>query len=123
MISNFDILLSLWSETLKTTMYILNRVPFKLMSKTPFELWNGWKPNLNHTHVCGCLIKVRIYNLQLKKLDLRTTSDYFIGYIVNFKGYRFYYPSHTTRILEARDAKFLEDLNFSGSGFPKMIEF
>ena len=33
---------SLWTEALKTSMYILNRVPTKAVSKTPFELWKGW---------------------------------------------------------------------------------
>ena len=31
----------LWGETLKTTAYILNRVPTKAATKTPYELWFG----------------------------------------------------------------------------------
>ena len=31
----------LWIETLKTTVYILNRVPTKVVSKTPFESFKG----------------------------------------------------------------------------------
>jgi hypothetical protein len=42
---------------------------------------------------------------------------------MNSKGYKFYCPSHSTRVVEARNAKFFEDLNFSGSDFPRMIEF
>jgi hypothetical protein len=38
MISNSNILLSLWSEALKIAMYILNRILSKAMSKTSFEL-------------------------------------------------------------------------------------
>ncbi|RDY14735.1 hypothetical protein CR513_00157, partial [Mucuna pruriens] len=30
---------SLWGETLKTTVYIFNRVPSKAINKTPYELW------------------------------------------------------------------------------------
>ena len=30
---------SFWGETLKTTTYILNRVPTKVVTKTPYELW------------------------------------------------------------------------------------
>ena len=62
MISNYDLPLSLWSESLKTVVYILNRVPFMVVSKTPFELWYGWKPSLNHLHIWGCFIEVKIYN-------------------------------------------------------------
>ena len=58
---------------------------------------------------------MRIYNPQEKKLDSRTTSGYFIGYAEKSKGYRFYCPSHSTRIVESRNAKFLEDDLISGS--------
>ncbi|KAM1602990.1 hypothetical protein ACFX1Z_029648 [Malus domestica] len=44
----------LWGEALKTATYILNRVPSKAVSSTPFEIWNGRKPSFNHFHVWGC---------------------------------------------------------------------
>ena len=80
---------SLWSEALKTAMYILNRVPTKAVLKTPFELFKGWKPSLQHVRIWGCPSKVRVYNLHEKKLDPRTISGYFIGYAKKSKGYRF----------------------------------
>ena len=46
MLSSSNLPKSLWIEALKTTMYILNRVPTKAVPKTPFELWKGWKPSL-----------------------------------------------------------------------------
>lgn len=58
---------------------------------------------------------MRIYNPKEKKLDPRTISGYFIGYAERSKGYRFYYPSHITRIVESRNAKFLENDLISGS--------
>lgn len=69
MISNSKLPLSLWSEALKTVVYILNRLPSKAVHKIPFELWNGWKPSLKHLHVYGCPVEVRIYNPNIKKLD------------------------------------------------------
>jgi len=42
---------SLWAKALKTTMYILNRVPTKAIPKTPFELLKGWKPSLQYMRV------------------------------------------------------------------------
>ena len=59
----------------------------------------------------------------MKKLDPRTTNDYFIGYAVNSKGFRFYCPSNSTRIVESINAKFLEDTEPGGSVCPQMIEF
>jgi hypothetical protein len=41
MISHTSLPLNLWGETLKTTTYILNRVPIKAANKTPYELWTG----------------------------------------------------------------------------------
>ena len=99
----------LWTETLKIAVYILNQVPTKAVSKTPFESFKGWKPSLRHIRIWGCPSEVRIYNPQEKKLDPRTISGYFIGYAERSKGYRFYYPSHSTRIVESRNAKFLEN--------------
>ena len=52
----------LWSEDLKTAVYILNRVPTKAVLKTPFELFKGWKPSLRHIRFWGCPSEVRIYN-------------------------------------------------------------
>ncbi|RVW95334.1 Retrovirus-related Pol polyprotein from transposon TNT 1-94 [Vitis vinifera] len=105
----------LWTEALKTAVYILNRVPTKVVPKTPFELLKGWKPSLRHMRVWRCSSEVRIYNPQEKKLDPRTISGYFIGYAEKSKEYRFYCPSHNTRIVESRNAKFLEYDLVSGS--------
>ena len=59
--------------------------------------------------VWGCPSEVQIYNPHEKKLDPRTLSGLFIGYAETSKGYRFYYSSHSTRIVESRNAKFLEN--------------
>ena len=80
MLSNSNLPNFLWTGTLKTTVYILNRVPTKAVPKTPFELWKNWKPSLRHMRVWGCPYEVGIYNPHEKKLDLRTLRGFFIGY-------------------------------------------
>ncbi|RVW41039.1 Retrovirus-related Pol polyprotein from transposon TNT 1-94 [Vitis vinifera] len=50
-----------------------------------------------------------------KKLNPRTISEYLIGYAEKSKGYRIYCPSYSTRIVESRNAKFLEYDLVSGS--------
>ena len=70
----------LWTEALNTVVYLINRVPTKANQRTTFELFKGWKPSLRHICVWGCPSKVRIYNLQEKKLYPRTISGHFIGY-------------------------------------------
>ena len=121
--SNSKLPESLWTEALKTAVYILNRVPTKVVLKTPFELWKGWKPSLWHIHIWGCSYEVRVYNPQENKLDPMTISAYFIGYAKRSKGYRFYWPSHNTRFVESRNAKFLENDLISGSDWFQDIFF
>ncbi|KAG9451218.1 hypothetical protein H6P81_011183 [Aristolochia fimbriata] len=115
MLSTSKLPKALWVDALKTVVYILNRVPTKAIPKTPFELFKGWKPSLQHIRVWGCPSEVRVYNPQEKKMDPRTISGYFIGYPERSKGYRFYCPTHSTRIVESGNAKFLELDSISGS--------
>ncbi|GKB24823.1 retrovirus-related pol polyprotein from transposon TNT 1-94 [Tanacetum coccineum] len=59
--------------------------------------------------------EARVYSPQEKKLDSQTVSGYFIGYPEKSKGYRFYCPNHSSRIVETGKAKFLENGKVSGS--------
>ncbi|RVW93925.1 Retrovirus-related Pol polyprotein from transposon TNT 1-94 [Vitis vinifera] len=122
MMSYSSVPISLWGEALKTAMYILNRVPSKAVPKTPFELWTGRKPSLRHIHIWGCPAEARIYNPHEKKLDSRTISGYFIGYPDKSKGYRFYCPNHSVRIVETGNARFLENGEISGSNEPRKVD-
>jgi hypothetical protein len=65
--------------------------------------------------VWGCSAETKVYNPHIKKLDSKTVSYYFIGYPEKSKSFRFYYPSHTTRIVETRHAIFFENGNINGS--------
>lgn len=94
----------------------MNKVPSKAVPKTPFELWTGRKPSLRYLKVWGCPSEAKLYNPQSHKLDMKTISCFFIGYPERSKGYRFYAPSHSTRIVETKHAEFLENVNISGSG-------
>ena len=55
--SNMSLSHFLWTEALETIVHILNRVPTKVVQKTPFELFKGWKPNLRHICVWECRLK------------------------------------------------------------------
>ena len=43
MLSNSNLHKFLWIGALKTTSYILNHIPTKVVPKIPFDLWKGWK--------------------------------------------------------------------------------
>lgn len=107
MVNDSFIPISLWMYALKTTAYILNRVPSKAVPKTLYELWTSRKPNLRHLWIWGYQAEV-IYNPRGMKLDSRTISAYFICYPEKSKGYRFYLSNHSTRILETEYAGFIE---------------
>ncbi|RDY10585.1 hypothetical protein CR513_04873, partial [Mucuna pruriens] len=111
MLSNSSSSLSLWMYALKTIIYLLNKVLSKAIPKTPFELSIRRTPNLRH----DCQEKIRIYNPQKKKLDERTISRYFIGYREKSKGYRFYYPDHSMRIIEYENARVQVPLTYASS--------
>ncbi|KAH7834402.1 hypothetical protein Vadar_015602 [Vaccinium darrowii] len=114
MISNSSLPDSLWGEALKTAIYILNRVPSKAIAKTPYELWTEKKSSLRHFHVWGCPTEARPYRPNERKLDSRTVSCYFVGYSERSRGFKFYCPS-TNTIIETDNAKFIEDVESSGS--------
>jgi hypothetical protein len=115
MLSYSSLPLDLWIEALKTAIHIINRVPSKSMSKTPYELCIGRKPTLNYFHIWGCLAKARIFNLIQGKLNYRTTSFHFINYPERSKGYIFYCPGRQTKFIKTRHAILLEDDMTKGS--------
>ena len=75
MISRTNLPGFLWGEALKTALYILNRVPTKAVPLTPFELWAGRKPSLNHLKVWGCPAEVKLYNPTLYNVDVAEESS------------------------------------------------
>ena len=48
-----DLLISFWGYALDSAAYVLNRVPSKSVSNTPYELWNGKKSSLKHLRFIG----------------------------------------------------------------------
>jgi hypothetical protein len=115
MISYSTLPVSLWMEALKTAIYILNRVPSKSVAKTPYELWTGRVPSLNHLKIWGSPAEAKIFNPTIGKLDPKTVSCHFIGYPERSKGFRFYCPKNFTKFVETRHANFFEEEMIRGS--------
>jgi hypothetical protein len=114
--------LGLWMEALKTTIHILNRVPSKLVPKTPHELWTGRVPSLRHLRVWGSPAEEKVFNPNIAKLDPKTVTCHFICYPDRSKGYHFYCPDRYTNFLETRHAVFLEDELMRGSMVAQKID-
>ena len=83
--------ISFWGYALETVAYILNRVPSKSISSTPYELWRGKKFNLKYLKIWGCPAYVK-KNFG-HKLDARADKYLFIGYPRDSIGYLFYQPT------------------------------
>jgi transposase InsO family protein len=61
MMSYSTLPLSLWMEAMKIAIHILNRVPSKLVPKTPYELWTGKVPSLNHLRVWESPTEAKVF--------------------------------------------------------------
>ena len=51
MILSADLPFNLWGEALFTACHVHNKVPSKKIKVSPYELWNGRKPNLDYIKV------------------------------------------------------------------------
>ncbi|KAA0048708.1 gag/pol protein [Cucumis melo var. makuwa] len=69
---------SFWGYAVETAVHILNNVPSKSVSETPFELWRGRKPSLIHFRIWGCPAHVLVTNP--KKLEPRSRLCQFVCY-------------------------------------------
>ena len=65
-----------------------------LNGKTPFEMKLTRKPNLANIHEFGAATYVK--DLKARKLDSQTIVGHFIGYDLESKGYRIYWPTKRT---------------------------
>ena len=106
MMSAADLPRTFWGYALETATYLLNRVPSKSVSKTPYELWTSRIPCFGHIKPWGCPAYVKKQNPS--KLETRSVLCKFVGYPRNSKGYLFYHTDEQ-KIIVARDAFFLEE--------------
>ncbi|TYK30724.1 gag/pol protein [Cucumis melo var. makuwa] len=97
---------SFWGYALETTIYILNNVPSKSVSETPYELWKGRKGSLRHFRIWGCPSHVLVQNPN--KLEHRSKLCLFVGYPKESKGGLFYDPQEN-KVFVSINATFLEE--------------
>ena len=105
MMSRATLPIRFWGYALETAAHILNRVPTKKVSKTPFEMWKGKRPSLGHIKIWGCEVFVR--REAQDKLEARSEKCHFIGYPEESFGYLFYRPKDNV-VFVARRGTFLE---------------
>ena len=101
-----------------TAAYILNLVPSKSVSSTPYELWTDKKPDLNNLRPWGSTGYVYNTSHRYRKLGPRGKKCIFIRYSEHSKGYVLIgeQPDGSMTELESRDVDFIE------SEFPNIGE-
>ena len=105
MMSYTDLSISFWGHAILTVVYLLNKVPSKSFSSTPYEIWYGKQPSLNHIKIWGCPAFIK--KLKTDKLETRSVQGRFVGYPKESLGYQFYLPDEQ-RVVISRHAIFLE---------------
>uniref|UniRef100_A0ACD5Y923 Uncharacterized protein n=1 Tax=Avena sativa TaxID=4498 RepID=A0ACD5Y923_AVESA len=105
-----------WGEAIKTACHVLNRVPKKNKTITPFEEWERKRLKLSYLRTWGCLAKVNVPIPKKRKLGPKTVDCVFLGYAFHSIGYRFLIVKsqvsdmHVGTIMESNDATFFEDI-------------
>ena len=107
---------SYWAEAIQTAVYLKNISITKGthgLEATPFELWFGKKPKVEHLRVWGCTAYAYIHpaNRSDKKWSARAEKMMFVGYTMTTKQYRLYNPK-TRTFVKSRDVVFYEDTPF-----------
>ncbi|GMF34426.1 unnamed protein product [Phytophthora fragariaefolia] len=77
-----------WAESVNTAAWIINRIPNSVNIKTPYEIVNRAKPQLNHLKVFGSLGYAHIPDEKRRKRDTKAFRCRFLGYEDGVKGYR-----------------------------------
>lgn len=99
-----------WGCAVQTAAYLLNRSPSSAIDPemTPYQLWEGSKPDVHKLRVFGCTVFVHIPKERRGKLDAKSWKGLFLGYAHN--GYRVWH-STKRQILHVRDVDFVETVH------------
>jgi len=77
-----------WAEAVATVVHTMNRTVRAGRTTTPFELWCGRRPNIDHLRTFGCTAYVLTATEKCRKLDNRSRRARFLGYEPDCKAYR-----------------------------------
>lgn len=95
-----------WGEAVSTANYIQNRTPSRSIDGTPFQRWEGIKPDVSNFKIFGCIAYAHVPKEKRKKLDDKAVQLRFVGYDDNTKGYRLLNCCNN-KITISRDVKFI----------------
>ena len=96
-----------WGEAIMTACYVQNRLPTRATDKTPYEMWNGEKPDLKHIRVFGSKAYAHVPTEKRTKWDSHSVDGVLVGYGDSSNGYRILVPN-TGKVIISRSVIFDE---------------
>jgi hypothetical protein len=89
MLSEYNVSQSFWTKAINMACYYSNRLYcHPLKEKTPYELFNGRKPNITYFQVFGCKCYISKKGTRLSKFDKKCDEGFLLGYSTTSKTYR-----------------------------------
>ena len=106
----------LWAEAVNTAVYVLNRVSTtsRDREKTPFDVWNGKKPDVRHLKIFGFPAFLHVPKQFTTKFEARSQKVFFVGYEEESTNYRVYCPGKK-KVSTLRNVVFSEQKSNDGS--------
>lgn len=99
----------LWDEAVSHAVYLRNRAPTQaLKGMTPYEAWNGLKPDVSHFREFGCDVWVLDEDKNRSKLAPKSKKMVFVGFAEGSKAVR-YWDKATRKIKVSRNVAFNEN--------------
>jgi hypothetical protein len=99
MLDEYNTPQDLWAEAINTACYASNHLFLqKFLSKTPYELLNGKKPDVSFFQVFGCKFYIYKKWQHLGKFQRCCDISFLIGYSSKFKAYQVF--NHSTAWLK-----------------------
>jgi hypothetical protein len=115
MIHDQDLLMQLWEEASRTTVYVKNKLSHSALGfKTPENMFSEKKPEVSHLKIFGCLVFVHVPKEKRTKLDPSGKKGIFVGYCEVSNAFRIYIPGYH-HIEIRRDLTFDEDASLNKS--------
>src|SRR5271168_4227024 len=109
-----------WVLSIDTATHIYNRTPTRVHKwQTPFEWWNGKKPDVSYLRTFGCKAFVHVHKDNRNKLEPKAKIMTFVGYEPGSKGYHFWNRDERKLYL-SRDATFDESVFLHKGPEPKI---
>ena len=70
----------LWAEAARTSVYVQNRAPHRVLeNKTPEEVFSSKKPEVSHLRIFDCPVYIHIPKEKRTKLDPSGKKGIFVG--------------------------------------------